>query len=75
MMFPLSKFEANQREWETRRVQERRIQEVQDTDTLRRGLARSPARKRMGEENKTIQNSSNKKKKYKYPFLDENWGE
>ena len=61
--------------WERTRTKERRAMEVRDSGVLERGLAFSPARKRvMGEEFKTP-GSSNKKQKRKYPLLEENWGE
>ena len=45
----------------------RRVQEPQNSGALRRGLIKSPAKKRTGEVRTT-------KKKRKYPLLSENWG-
>ena len=59
--------EKRMMDWERTRLVDRRLQEVQGSGTLRRGVSRSPARKRRGEENTS-------KKKRKFPLLGENWG-
>ena len=61
--------EENINNWERTRVVVRRIQEVQGAGTMRRGVTRSPSRKRTGET--AIPTPENKRK---YPLLGENWG-
>ena len=65
--------------WVQERTNDRRIQEIGQSINLERGLARSPARKRMGEfEDKHSTPSSGKKSKgrtkWKYPLLGMDWG-
>ena len=57
--------------WEESRAKDRRIQEVALNFNVERGISRSIARKREGEEEKTRKN----KAKLQYPLLGENWGE
>ena len=58
------------RNWEGERAQTRRIQELQGTINLERGVARSPPRKRLGEET-----PERRKRKLKFPLLADKWGE
>ena len=58
------------RDWETERAKSRRIQELQTSINLERGVVRSPPRKRMGEEE-----TGRRPRKLKYPLLAETWGE
>ena len=50
----------------------RRIQELRGEIDLERGVARSPPRKRLGEEQESLRN---RRKKWKYPPLEDDWGE
>ena len=60
--------EENIKTWERTKVLDRRLQEIQTSGSLRRGVSISPSRKRTGEEKAS-------KKKRKFPLLGENWGE
>ena len=61
-------------DWVEGRVLDRRTQELRGTPWVERGLVKSPARKRVGEE-EPDPSSSGKKSKYKYPLLEPDWGE
>ena len=60
-------------EWVVERTTMRRAQEIMETDSLRRGVIRSPANKRLGGMI-TEESSPAKKSKRKYPLLAANWG-
>ena len=64
--------QEEERNWEKERAQMRRIQELRDEIDLGRGVARSPPRKRLGEEQESKRDRS---KKWKYPPLEDDWGE
>ena len=53
---------------------DRRTQEIRSMD-LDRGLAKSPARKRMEEDQDQSFSIRKRKKKLKHPILGEDWGE
>ena len=61
--------------WERSRIQARRVQELQSTVNLARGLVRSPGRKRMceAENNPSTTPTTLRKVKRKYPLLEDNW--
>ena len=65
------------RNWESSRAKERRIQEIKDNIDLERGITKSPSRKRIQiQDNKDCgEGSKRRKRKFKYPILEEDWGE
>ena len=63
---------AKEKGWEEERIQARRVQELRGAVNLERGVARSPPRKRGGQ---VPSAGKNKKTKWKYPLLGEDWGE
>ena len=63
---------AKEHGWEEERIQAWRIQELRGAVNLERGVARSPLRKRGGQDPIT---GKSKKTKWKYPLLGEDWGE
>ena len=76
-----SKEESSVRNWEKGRAEIRRAHEVREVINLEKGLVRSPARKRCGDqptiqENSTTTDSSKKRRKVKlkYPVMKEDWG-
>ena len=59
---------AKEKGWEEERIQARRVQELRGAVNLERGVARSPPRKRGGQDPSA---GKNKKTKWKYPLLGE----
>ena len=61
-------------DWVEDRTKNRRAQEIRGVTSWERGLFRSPARKRLGEEEPPGPASPAKKPKQKYPLLALDWG-
>ena len=71
---PCSEDEEQLQHWEEDRCMDRRTQELRSIKTFSRGVVKSPAKKRIGEDNQPSP-ASVKKTKRRYSLLSEDWGE
>ena len=63
------------KDWESRKIMDRRAEELQGRVDLTRGLMVSPARKRRGEKDKLDSAKKRNTRKLQHPVLQEDWGE